>query len=80
MAVQLVSFSSQVRGIKFYNFSSGNISVGSSLTFDLEPGNRYDDDCIAVWTRSPRAMLGHLARENASRLAPLLRSGLVANG
>ena len=83
MAVQcqLASFYSQVRGIKFYDVSANSTSVGTRLTFHLEPSNPRDGDCIAVWMRSPRAaMLGHLAREAACHLAPLLRSGLVVTG
>ena len=76
----LASFSSQVRGIKFYNFSSSSASLGTSLVFQLEPSNARDDNCVAVWTRSPRAMLGHLAKETACHLAPLLRTGLSATG
>lgn len=81
MAVRLASFSSQVRGIKFYDLSSSSISVGICLAFCLEAENPWDGDCVAVWTRStPIAMLGHLARETACHLAPLLRSGLEAIG
>ena len=80
--VRLASFSSQARGIKFYDVSTSSIRVGTSLLFYLEPSNPYDSDCVAVWMcGSPRTkMLGHLARETACHLAPLLRSGLVATG
>ena len=80
-AVRLASFSSQVRGIKFYDLSSTSVYVGTSLAFHLEPENSRDNNCVAVWTRStPSAMLGHLARETACFLAPLLRTGLIASG
>ena len=79
MAVHLASFSSQVRGIKFYDFSSSSAYVETYLTFDLEPSNPQDANCVAVRTRTG-AMLGHLARETACYLAPLLRTGLLATG
>ena len=80
MAVHLASFSSQVRGIKFYDFSSSSAYMETYLTFDLEPSNPQDANCVAVRTRGSRAMLGHLARETACYLAPLLRTGLLATG
>ena len=79
MAVNLASFSSQVRGIKFYDFSSSSAYVETYLTFDLKPSNPQDANCVAVRTRTG-AMLGHLAREAACYLAPLLRTGLIATG
>ena len=78
--VQLASFSSQARVIKFYDVSTNSIHVGDSLVLYLEPSNLWDSNCIAVWMRSPHKMLGHLAREAACDLAPLLRSGLSASG
>ena len=74
----LASFSTQVRGIKFYGVPTNLIHVGSSVCLCLEPFNPHDSNCIAVWMGS--AMLGHLARETACDLAPLLRRGLVASG
>ena len=79
--VSLASFSSQARGIKFYDVSTSSICVGDRLEFRLEPSNKWDSNCIALWlARSPPKMLGHLAREAASQLASLLRCGLSASG
>ena len=84
MAVQLVSISSQARGIKFYDVPAISICIGTRLSFQLEPSNPWDANCISVWTCTKAASLavklGHLARETACNLAPLLRSGLVATG
>lgn len=85
MSVQLASISSQARGIKFYDIPTNSIHVGTSLLFLLEPSNPWDANCIAVWTCTKAASLatrklGHLARETACKLAPLLHSGLVATG
>ena len=81
-AMMLASFSSQARGIKFYGVHTGLIQPGVSLTFCLEPLNAYDNDCIAVWVTSCSSptKLGHLAREDARCLAPLLKLGLTASG
>ena len=80
--VSLASFSSQARGIKFYNVSTSSICVGDRLEIRLEPLNEWDSNCIALWLTccpAPR-LLGHLAREAAGQLAPLLRSGFSASG
>lgn len=66
----LATFYSQARGIKFY----GTPSVGGHFLCELEPSNPHDDNCIALVM--PPLTLGHLAREAALHLAPLLRSGL----
>ncbi len=51
----------------------------------LEPLNHYDSNCIALLVSSSAAgsgpsMLGHLAREEAGYLAPLLREGFKGFG
>ena len=76
----LGSFTSQVRGIKLYDFETTQVHVEDSLVLHLEPANTYDANAIAVFTVSPPKMLGHLAREKARHLAPLLSSGLEATG
>ena len=77
----LAAFSSQARGIKFYNMPTGTIQVGdSSLDCRLEPTNPYDSNCVALWLASPSMMLGHLVGEAACHLAPRLRCGFVASG
>ena len=80
--VSLASFSSQARGIKFYDVSTGSICVGDRLELRLEPTNEWDSDCIALWLSccSPPKMLGQLALEAARQIAPLLRSGFSASG
>ena len=76
----LASFSSQARGIKFYSVPTESIRVGDLLDCRLEPTNPKDSNCIALWLSSPSLMLGHLVREAACYLAPLLRDGFVASG
>ena len=76
---QLASFTSQARGIKFYDVSASRFVVGRKFYCQLEPSNAYDSNCIALWVDS-HCMLGHLAREAANCLAPLLRQGFEASG
>ena len=77
----LASFQSQARGIKFYQVSTQSIRVGDQLSLHLDPTNAWDSNYISLWTHSsPPRMFGNLARETASILAPLLRSGLAATG
>ena len=78
----LASFRSEARGIKFYVLTS-EVCVGQSLHFQLEPLNPYDSDCVAIYLggcSDSESMLGHLAREAASYLAPLLREGFQGLG
>ena len=76
----LAAFSSQARGIKFYSVPTEDIRVGALLDCRLEPTNPKDGNCIALWLSSPPLMFGHLVREAACHLAPLLRDGFVASG
>ncbi len=75
---QLVSFRSQARGIKFYDVPTSAVFLGQSFHCQLEPTNPYDCNCIELLVGSGK--LGHLAREDASFLAPLLREGFEACG
>ena len=78
----LASFTSEARGIKFYDAILSSVYIGQSLQCKLEPLNQYDVNCVAVFlaTVSGQSMLGHLAREDASYLAPLLREGFEGFG
>ena len=81
-AAGLASFRSEARGIKFYDVLTSSVYVGQPLHLELEPHNQYDSDCVAVYVSSAgsRSMLGHLARESAEYLAPLLRAGFQGFG
>lgn len=83
MAVLLVSFILTVRGVHFYDVSVSAVSGSERLVLQLETTNRYDSNCVAVHLKSSpffSNMFGHLAREDAAYLAPLLQSGLSATG
>ena len=76
----LATFSTQVRGIKFYRVSTESIVVGGLFTCHLEPFNLNDPDAICLRMSSPQRMLKHIARETGAHLAPLLRLGFEASG
>lgn len=75
----LASFSSQARGIKFYDVPSDFICVGGQFSCRLESTNLWDSDCIALVVGAS-SQLGHLAQEASHYLAPLLRAGFQASG
>ena len=78
----LATFTSRVRGVRFYDVPSSTLTAGSSVVLQLEPTNPYDANCVAVFLRSSffSDKLGHFAREDVAFVAPLLRSGLHATG
>ena len=76
MAV-LAEFLSEARGIMFY--SVPHPAVGLHFSCYLEGANPHDVNAIRL-VAAPYAVLGHLAREAAQYLAPLLRDGFHASG
>ena len=76
----LASFECEARGIKFYDVPTSAVSIGQSFQCELEPLNSYDSNCIALSMVSSNSKLGHLAREAAVYLAPLMREGFEAFG
>jgi hypothetical protein len=75
----LARFTSQARGIMFYNVPLPEISVGVHFSCELEPYNTQDPNSIVV-RLSPTRMLGYLAREASTHLCPLLTAGFQASG
>ena len=77
----LATFFSQAKGIMFYDGPTTRVRVGDSVSLHLEPYNPHDSNCVGIWLRSsPPKMLGHLAREAAGCMAPLMRTGLLVSG
>ena len=75
---ELLSFTSQVRGIKFYpdyaDFNNAAAS-GGFLHVDLvrEEHNPYDANAVLVVSRSPTPKtFGHLAKEAAAAVAKIM--------
>ena len=53
--------------------------AGQAFSCSLEPDNPYEVNCVALMLPGYK-MFGHLAREAAQFLAPLLRAGFQAHG
>ena len=60
-------------------FYGASATVGQHLRCCLNPSNPFDTDAVSLFV-GPHQRLGHLAREAAHHLAPLLRAGFQANG
>jgi hypothetical protein len=71
-SVSLASFQSQARGIKFYGVPTTHVYVGLPFACRLDAFNPFDANAISL-TVGSHLVLGHLAREAAFYLAPLLR-------
>ena len=81
----LADFVCQCRGIKFYDLKSVGTRWGDRVRLVKEPTNSHDPLCVAAWvtgtlgaasrtsrTLTPPLMLGHVAREAARWINPLL--------
>jgi SWI/SNF-related matrix-associated actin-dependent regulator of chromatin subfamily A3 len=55
----------------------GMVGPGEEVIIEREPQNTYDANAIQVLNIG-RAKLGHLSRQVAAKLAPLLDRGLVS--
>ena len=78
----LVFFECQCRGVKFYRLRDVSARYGTPIMLQPEPTNEHDPYCVAAfvpgnmlrsWTP---LMLGHIAREAAKWICPLLTSRL----
>ena len=76
-----MSFHCQCRGVKFYDLRSTGAEWGTKLDLVKEPDNPYDPLCVAAWVPGIPGergaggrplMLGHVAKEAARWLSPLL--------
>ncbi len=76
---ELVTFSAQARGIKFYDIPLPNVREGLRFRCELERHNARDATSICLKC-SPTCTLGHLAREVLAHLAPLLQAVFFADG
>ena len=73
----LATFLSEAKGIRFYDVPLAN--VGLRFCCELEPFNAKDHNSVCLKCARFR-MLGHLAKEASDFIAPLLKSGFVADG
>jgi SWI/SNF-related matrix-associated actin-dependent regulator of chromatin subfamily A3 len=71
LSVDAGSANAEIVGIKYY---SGIISPGETGTVRRQPRNPYDANAIAVYTPQGGVQVGHIKREVAAVLAPLMDS------
>ncbi|KAI0256048.1 SNF2 family N-terminal domain-containing protein [Lactifluus subvellereus] len=65
--------SSNVVGIQYYK---GLVDTGEQVRLIREPQNKYDRNAIAVQNIG-RTQVGHIPRQIAAKLAPLIDAGLI---
>lgn len=79
----LTTFVSRVRGVKFYAIEEIENTGGwwwLRAKLKRDPGNLYDRNCVevmvpAVGIQGQNVKLGHLAKEAAEFVSPLLAAG-----
>lgn len=69
----ICTVSSEVVGVQYYK---GLVDVGEQVRFVREPTNRYDRNAIVVQNIG-RMQVGHIRRQIAANLAPLMDSSLI---
>lgn len=73
----LAFFGCKCRGIKFYDLKSVGARWWTKATLVKESFNPHDPCCVAVWVTdgrsSRRLQLGHVAKEAARWIHPLLQ-------
>ncbi len=67
----LAFFGCQCRGIKFYQWGVASSEVARPISFRRDPANPRDVNCVEVLVDSGWK-LGHVAKEAAQWLSPLL--------
>ena len=74
MTVELVFFTAQCRGVKFYALAEEKVEFGSEAEFARRPFHPRDSNCVEVRVkvRGRYKKLGHLAAEAAEWLSPKL--------
>jgi len=72
-ASKLGSLQLEAVGLRYYG---AGIKSGERVTLEREPDNRYDRNAIAVKKKSGK-VAGHIAREWAALLAPLVDAGYI---
>ena len=67
---ELVYFTTQCRGVKFYHFRDGGVDFGDKLAFVRKPHHFKDPNCVEVRvvSRGRSLQLGHVAAEAAEWL------------
>ena len=69
----LVFFACQARGVKFYDLAEVSANIGTVVDLRRDPYNSWDPNCVEVLVAADRrTKLGHIAKEAAKWLSPLL--------
>lgn len=76
-----------VAGLQFYDYAThddliGEVipAFGDRVQLVRQPYNRHDRNAVQVMWRDSRVMLGHLPREVAADLAPMMDAGALLRG
>ena len=77
MALLLATFYSTVRGVKFYELADGDGWFWERGKLERDPTNPFDSCCVEVFVQGRK--LGHLAKEAAEFVSPLLAAGFEIN-
>lgn len=74
------SLYTKVVGVTFDGIQSilPRLHAGMPLRLIREPDNRYDRNAVAVWCNGKK--IGHLSRELAADIAPLMDKGIDVGG
>jgi len=82
MAVELVLFTAQCRGVKFYSLAETEAEFGSEVEFVRRPFHSKDSNCVEVRVKvkGRYKILGHLAAEAAEWLSPMLLGSFCIYG
>lgn len=74
------SLYTKVVGVTFDGIQSilPQLHAGMPLRLIREPGNQYDRNAVAVWCNGKK--IGHLSKELASDIAPLMDKGIDVGG
>ena len=75
----LAFFECQCRGVKFYQWSQAGDTVRKPVSFRRDPGNPHDPNCVEVLVAAGWK-LGHIAKDAAQWLSPLLMGPFHARG
>ena len=62
-------------GVKFFGLRGGDGWFWERAEVERDPGNSYDANCVEMLVHGRR--LGHLAKEAAEFISPLLAAGFV---
>ena len=81
-----VNVQTRLAGLQFYDYRERHpLDVHAEIEPEIDeplelvrrPENDYDTNAIEVWFRNQQYQLGHIPRDLAAQLAPLLDKGVI---